>query len=60
MGIRKIEPHVQDKRDELVWALSAQGYSASQIGSIFNLHRSTVIRIVAAKPDGWKVKWVKA
>jgi hypothetical protein len=54
-----MENHVREKRDELIWALSLQDYTQAQIGRIFGLNRSTVLRIIEAKPKDWKPKWVK-
>jgi len=54
-----IEKHIQDKRNELIWALNNQDYTDSQVGRVFNLNRSTISRIIKIKPKDWKVKWVK-
>jgi hypothetical protein len=54
-----MENHVREKRDELIWALSIQDYTHAQIGRIFNLNRSTILRILADKPKDWKPKWIK-
>ena len=53
------KPYIGEKRQELVWALGLQGYSWEDIGLIFGLHRSSVLRIYAKKPSDWKSKWVK-
>lgn len=57
----KIEKHLLDKRDELMWSLSdQQDYSPAQIGKIFNIrHISTVTRIIARKPIRWQSPWMK-
>lgn len=56
----RMEAHIREKRDEIVWALFIQGYTPSQIGRLFNIrHRSTVIRIIRRKPYRWIPKWVK-
>lgn len=55
----KLEPYLEDKRNELLWALEAQGYTRAQIGRMFNENRVTVHRIMTAKPKGWVTKWVK-
>lgn len=55
-----MEEHIKQKRDELIWALDLQGYTFVQIGRIFNRNSSTILRVVEAKPKGWKVKWVKS
>lgn len=54
-----MKQHIKEKRDELIWALSLQDYSHSEIGSIFGLNRSTVLRIIEAKPKDWTPKWIK-
>ena len=54
-----IEAHVMDKRNELVWALKLQNYTFAEIGRIFNMHRSTVLRICKERPKDWKPKWKK-
>ena len=54
-----MKKHIKDKRDELIWALSLQEYTQAEIASIFGLNRSTVLRIIEAKPKDWQVKWVK-
>ena len=54
-----IEKYIQDKRNELIWALNIQDYTDSQVGRIFKLNRSTVSRIIRSKPKDWKVKWFK-
>jgi len=57
--VDNLENHLREKRNELIWALSAQDYTDSQIGRIFGLNRSTVARIIEKKPSDWRVKWVK-
>ena len=49
------------KRNELIWALGDkdQGYTYQEIGEIFNINKSTVLRILKSKPKEWEVKWVK-
>lgn len=56
---KQIEEHLKDKREELVWALSIQGYTNIQIAKIFNLGRMAIKRIVDRKPKDWIPKWVK-
>ncbi len=58
--MRKEEQHIRDKKYELIWALDDQDYSLPQIAVMFNIHRSSVMRIIKKKPKGWKPKWVKA
>jgi len=51
-----METHVKEKRAELIWALSIQDYTFAQIGRIFNINRSTVLRIIKEMPKGWQLK----
>jgi len=55
----KEKKHLKEKRIELIWALSLQDYTDSEIASIFNVNRSTILRIVAKKPKNYKPKWIK-
>lgn len=58
--VEKLENHLKDKRNELIWALALQDYSHAQIARIFGIaHRSTVLRIVQQKPRDWRPKWEK-
>ena len=54
-----MDKYLMAKRNELIWALSAQDYSAAQIGYIFGLNRSTTLRIIKAMPPGWQTPWKK-
>ena len=54
-----MKKHIKDKRDELIWALSLQDYTLSEIGTIFGINRSTVLRILENKPKDWQPKWIK-
>jgi len=53
------EKYIREKRIELIWALSLQDYTHAQIARIFNVDRSTIMRIIRKKPSRWKSKWVK-
>jgi len=55
-----VESFLLDKRNELVWALSFQNYSDAQISRMFNVHRSTILRILRQMPRKWEPKWIKA
>jgi DNA-directed RNA polymerase specialized sigma24 family protein len=55
-----MKAHIQNKRSELIWALSLQDYSYSEIGEVFKLNSSTIMRIVNQKPKNWKPKWIKS
>jgi DNA invertase Pin-like site-specific DNA recombinase len=54
-----IENHIKEKRDEIIWSLSLQNYTFAQIARMFNLDRSTVMRIIEKKPVNWNNKWKK-
>lgn len=56
---KKEKMYLFDKRAELVWALDYQDYNGEDIGTVFNVHRSQISRILARKPKGWKPKWIK-
>ena len=60
--MKKIEPYLQHKRDEIIWALSdphTQGHTGSQIARIFNLSKATIHDILKNKPVDFKTKWIK-
>lgn len=59
---KPIEQPLRQKRLELIFALSApeQGYTPSQVGRIFGMHRSSILRILKDRPRDYKPKWVKA
>ena len=54
-----IEVHLREKRNELIWALTAQNYFPAQIARVFNMHRATIGNIIKSKPMDWKPKWHK-
>jgi hypothetical protein len=55
-----IKPHLSNKRAELIWALSEQGYADSEVGNIFNITKQRVLAIRRQMPDGWKSPWIKS
>lgn len=55
----KILGHERIKRQELMWALVLQEYTAASIARIFGVHRATALRIIRKKPRDWSPKWVK-
>ncbi len=59
IGGKTLDNHLREKRNELMWALSLQDYDYSEIGGMFNMNRSSVLRIVRQKPRDWKPKWAK-
>lgn len=53
--------HLKEKRNELIFALSEpqQGYRNIDLSKMFNIDRSTILRILRTKPKNYKSKWVK-
>jgi len=47
--MKKIEEYIVKKREELVHSLFKEGYTYTQIAKIFNLNRSTIMRIINKK-----------
>lgn len=54
-----MEPHLRDKRDEIMFSLKIQGYNNAQIGRIFNLTRVRVHEILKRMPANYVSPWVK-
>ncbi len=54
-----VENHVKAKKYELIWALGKQDYTQAQIARMFNIDRSTVLRILQKMPRDWSPKWKK-
>jgi hypothetical protein len=55
-----IKELLDQKRTELVWALSLQDYTHDDIAYILrDADRSTVTRLIAKKPADWQPKWIK-
>lgn len=51
---------LNSKRQEILWALSLQGYTHEDITEILRpVDRSNVTRIINKMPEGWQPKWVK-
>lgn len=51
---------LDEKRTELVWALSLQKYTQADIAYILrDADISTVSRTISKMPADWKPKWVK-
>ena len=58
--VDKVErQRLTNKRNELIWALSEQEYSYSQMGVIFNVNKTTIMRAIQQKPSWWITPWVK-
>lgn len=57
--LKKEKLHLAEKRYELMWALSLQGYNGEEIGIIMGFNRSTVKRVLDKMPKGYTAKWVK-
>jgi len=55
-----MEELLDNKRTELIWALSLQEYTQDDIAYILrDADRSTISRIISKKPEDWQPKWVK-
>ena len=54
-----IKPHLSAKRAELIWALSQQAYSDSEIASIFNITKQRINVIKSQMPHNWASPWIK-
>jgi transposase len=54
-----MEEYLKEKRQELMWSIAKQGYSAAQVGRIFGLSRSTAADIIKKMPVDWQSPWVK-
>lgn len=51
---------LDQKRLELVWALSLQDYTHEDIAYLLrDADRSTITRMINKRPPDWKPKWVK-
>lgn len=51
---------LDQKRMELVWALSLQDYTHDDITYILrDADRSTVTRMINKRPADWQPKWIK-
>jgi len=51
--------HLRQKRSELMWALSKQGYNGTQIALLFGVGRSTAFEIIKKMPKDWETPWSK-
>ena len=55
-----IKELLDQKRIELIWALSLQDYTQDDIAYILrDADRSTISRTINKKPEDWQPKWVK-
>jgi hypothetical protein len=55
-----MEELLDNKRTELIWALSLQDYTQEDIAYIMrDADRSTIGRIISRRPSDWQPKWVK-
>lgn len=55
-----IQELLDQKRTELIWALSLQEYTHDDIAYILrNADRSTITRTINKRPENWQPKWVK-
>jgi len=55
-----IQELLDQKRTELIWALSLQDYTQEDIAYILrDADRSTISRTINKRPENWQPKWVK-
>ena len=54
-----IEPHLAEKRREIIWSLKVQGYKDAEIGRVFNLSRARIGVIVKDIPRNYESPWIK-
>ena len=55
-----IQELLDNKRIELIWALSLQDYTQEDIAYMLrDADRSTISRTINKRPTDWKPKWVK-
>ena len=58
--IETTEEYIILKRNEIIFSLVSQGYTAAQISRMFsNLGRSNTHKIVSTCPAGYKSPWIK-
>lgn len=51
---------LDQKRTELIWALSLQEYTHEDIAYILrSVDRSTITRTINRRPENWSSPWVK-
>lgn len=56
-----IKDLLENKRTELIWALSLQNYTQEDIVYILrDADRSTISRTISRMPEGYKPKWIKS
>jgi len=58
-GDKQIEPHLLEKRREIIWSLKAQGHNNAEIGRIFNITRARAGVIIRGIPSNYKSPWIK-
>lgn len=56
---KRTEPHLLEKRRELIWSLKVQGYKDAEIGRVFNITRARVGVIVKDIPVNYQSPWIK-
>lgn len=54
-----IQDHIDEKRNEIIFALYYQKYNHVEIGRMFNRNRSTILRILEKMPKDYIPKWTK-
>lgn len=56
---KEIETYAVEKRNELIWAVSSQGFNLRQLAFIFGMSKSQAHNILQDKPTGWESPWKK-
>ena len=54
-----MKQYLREKRRELLWAMSEQDYTQTDLAQIFGSNTSVINRIIKSKPKGWKSPWYK-
>lgn len=55
----EIETYAVEKRNELIWAISQQGFNLRQLAYIFGISKSQVHNILKEMPVNWETPWKK-
>jgi len=56
---KKIEGYLLEKRNEILWSMSLQDYSLSQLAWVFGISKTAIYNIVKERPENWISPWTK-
>lgn len=56
---KQMKRHLLMKRSELIWALSLQDYTISEIAEIFGISTSRADILIKSRPADWSSPWIK-